>query len=389
MEEVITMEGHTARYAEVKIIYEGKDVSRDIAPYLISFTYTDNASDKADDISITLEDRAKMWSGDWFPSKGDKIRASIIIHNWDDEKKTESLPCGLFEVDQIECSGPPNQVTIKAVSTLVSQPMRQEKHTKAWENVKLSTIAGDFANKSGLKLFWDSPNDPQFERRDQVEISDLEFLSGLCRDYGIAVKVTDTQLVCYDEESYEEHEPVAEISADDKKLIRWSFSSKCTGTYKAAKVTYHDPVKDETITAEESDEYAEGTGRVLVINQKTDNQADAQKLAKKKLQAANKKEITGNLTLMGDLRFVGGSNITVSGFGAFDGKYKIEKATHSVGSSYATKIDLSMGKEAKKEAKSKKAKKAKKGKKKVKGGRLVYPGDNVYVSKEQAGKLNV
>jgi len=139
VEEVMHMDGDQARYAEVSIIYEGKDISRDIAPYLISFTYTDNASDKADDISLTLEDRARLWCGDWFPSKGDKILASIIVHNWEDESKTESLPCGLFEVDQIECSGPPNQVTIKAVSTLVSKPMRQEKHTKAWENVTLSS----------------------------------------------------------------------------------------------------------------------------------------------------------------------------------------------------------------------------------------------------------
>ena len=29
---------------------------RAIAPYLVSFSYTDNASDKADDISVTLED---------------------------------------------------------------------------------------------------------------------------------------------------------------------------------------------------------------------------------------------------------------------------------------------------------------------------------------------
>ena len=378
------MNGHQARYAEVSIIYEGVNISRDIAPYLISFTYTDNASDKADDISLTLEDRARLWCGDWFPSKGDKIRANIIVHNWEDESKTESLPCGLFEVDQIECSGPPNQVTIKAVSTLVSKPMRQEKHTKAWENVTLSSIAGDFANKSGLRLFWDSSEDPQFERRDQVEVSDLEFLSGLCRDYGIAVKVTDTQLVCYDEETYEEKSPVAELSYGDKKLIRWSFSSKTTGTYKSAKISYHDPVKDETFTAEEEGD-AEGTGRVLVINQKADNEADARKIAKKKLQSANKKEITGNITLMGDLRFVGASNITIEGFGAFDGKYAIEKASHTVGDSYTTKLDLRMGGDSKKSAKKKKASKAKK--RKNKGGRLIYEGDNVYYG--SGGKLDV
>ncbi|MBQ7544927.1 MAG: hypothetical protein IJT02_08290 [Synergistaceae bacterium] len=349
------MDTHAARWAEVVIIYEGVNISRDIAPYLLNFTYTDNASDKADDISLTLEDRERLWCSDWFPSKGDKIRASIVIHDWEAANQTQSLPCGTFEVDQIECSGPPNQVTIKAVSTLVSKPMRQEKHTKAWENVKLSTIAGDMAGKNGLRLFWDSSEDPFFERRDQVETSDLEFFSGLARDYGIAVKVTDTQLVCYLEEEYEEHAPVGELSFGDKKLISWSFSSKAAGTYKAAKLQYHDPVKDETFEVEEAGD-AEGTGRTLEINQKADNLGDAQKIAKEKLRKANKREITGSVTLMGDLRFVGSSNVTISGFGAFDGKYVIEKATHSVSGSYTTKLDLSMGKESKQKAATKKAK---------------------------------
>ena len=354
------MDAHESRWAEVVIFYEGVNISKDIAPYLTSFSYTDNASDKADDISLSLEDRKRLWVDDWFPSKGDKIKASIVIHDWDDINKTESLPCGTFEVDQIECSGPPNQITIKAISTLVSKPMRQEKHTKAWEHVKLSTIAGDIANKNGLKLFWDCPNDPLFERRDQVEVSDLEFFAGLSRDYGIAVKVTDTQLVCYDEETYESHSPVGELFFDDKKLINWHFSSKAAGTYKSARLQYHDPVKNEThVVAEDSEDGTEGTGRVLEINQKADTLADAKKIAKEKLRKANKKEITGNLTLMGDLRFVGGSNIKITGFGAFDGNYVIEKATHSVSGGYTTKLDLSMGKESKKEARKKKKAKSK------------------------------
>ena len=368
------MDSHDARWAEVSLIYEGKDISRDIAPYLLSFSYTDNSSDKADDISLTLEDRERLWCADWFPSKGDTIRASIIVHDWEAENRTQSLPCGTFEVDQIECSGPPNQVTIKAVSTLVSKPMRQEKHTKAWENVKLSTIAGDAAGKSGLALFWDSPEDPFFERRDQVETSELEFLSGLCRDYGIAVKVTDTQLVCYDEETYEGHSSVGELAFGDKQLIRWSFSSKTAGTYKAAKLQYHDPVKDETFEVEEAGD-AEGTGRTLEINQKADNLGDAQKIAKEKLRQVNKKEITANLTLMGDLRFVGGSNVNISGFGAFDGKYVIEKATHSVGDAYTTKLDLRMGGASKKSSRSKKKSSGSKSKALSK---LVYAGDDLY-----------
>ena len=83
-----------------------------------------------------------------------------------------------------------------------------------------------------------------------------------------------------------------------------------------------------------------------------DTLGDAKKIAREKIRKANKKEITGSITLMGDLRFVGGSNVKISGFVAFDGEYVIEKATHSISSSYTTKLDLSMSKERKKGKKS-------------------------------------
>lgn len=263
------MEGHETRWAEVVIIYEGENITKDVAPYLLSFTYTDNASDKADDISFSLEDRKRLWIDDWFPTKGNKVKASIVVHEWDAPDKTESLPCRTFEVDEVSVSGSPNTVTIKAISTLVSKPMRQEKHPKAWGNIKLSTIAGDMANKNSLKLFWDSKKDPLFERRDQVEMSDIEFFSGLAKDYGIAVKITDTQLVCYGAEEYEEKSPVGELKFGDKKLLSWGFSSKAAGTYKAAHLQYHDPVKNTNIDlTEESEDETEGTGRTLEANQK-------------------------------------------------------------------------------------------------------------------------
>jgi phage protein D len=339
------METRNARRAEILLLYEGADISRDIAPFLISFSYTDNAGDKADDLAITLEDRKGNWRGPWFPSKGATIRATIITRNWYGPNETKSLPCGTFEIDEIECSGPPTQVQIKAVSTLISKPMRQEQKTKAWENVKLSVIAGDIAKKNGLKLFWDSSNDPLFERRDQVEMSDLEFLQTRCRDYGIGIKVADAQLVCYDEETYEAKDSVAAISFGDKRVKSHRFRTKTRGTYKGARVQYHDPVKDENFEVYADDDDVEETEQVLVINQRVDTLADAENIAEKKLHEANKKETTGSLTMVGDMRFVGGSNVDVSGWGKFDGKYFIEKATHNVskGNGYETSIDLRRG----------------------------------------------
>ena len=360
-----------ARFAEVSIIYESVDITRDIAPFLTSFTYNDNASDKADDISITLEDRKRLWLNDWFPTKGDKIVAAIILHDWHKTNDVQTLPCGAFEVDSVDCSGPPTVINIKAISTLISKPMKSEAHTKAWENVRLSTIAGDIANKNGLNLFCDCESDYYFSRKDQVEISDLEFLNALCHDYGVNVKVTDKQLVLYSRDTYEAKGAIDVLEFGDEKLLRWQFSSKATGIYKAARLQYHDPVKNKNIDVTiKADGQAEGSNRVLMINVKAESTDDAKKICEERLKAANSKEITGSVSLMGDLRYVGGSNVDIKGFGAFDGKYLIESATHSLaGSGYTTNIKLSMNKESKEKAtakKSSKRKAAKPSKKKAK-----------------------
>jgi phage protein D len=371
----LAVDAQNARRAELILVYEGADISRDIAPYLTSFSYTDNSADKSDDISITLEDRKGNWRDPWFPSKGAVIHATIVTHDWDGPNKTESLPCGTFEIDEIECSGPPTQVQIKAVSTAASKSMRQEKKTRGWENVKLSAIAGDIANANSLKLLWDSTDDPLFERRDQVETSDLEFLQHLCKSYGVSVKVSDEQLICYGEEDYEAKDAVASLSFGDKHIKTYRFRKKTRGTHKASKVKYHDAVKGEFYGAdveEEGEEDDEGLGEDLSSNQRAESLADAEAIAKSNLHEANKKETTGSISMMGDMRFVAGVNVQVSGWGKFDDKYFIEKATHSVsmGSGYATSLELRIGG-------------PKKGK--GEGKKLVYTGSDVYGKNSSEG----
>jgi phage protein D len=255
------------------------------------------------------------------------------------------LPCGTFEIDDIECSGPPTQVTIKAVSTTASKSMRQERKTRGWENAKLSAIAGDIAKANGMTLFWDSKEDPIFERRDQVETPDLEFLRTLCKQYGIGLKVADSQIICYGEEDYESKDAVASLSFGDKNIKSYRFRKKTRGTHKGAKVKYHDAVKDKDFDVYAGEDDDEGLGEDLVVNQKAESLADAEAIAKNKLHEKNKKETTGSVSMIGDMRFAAGVNIQVTGWGKFDGKYFVEKVSHSVsmGSGYATSLELRVG----------------------------------------------
>ena len=340
-----------ARSVNVVITYSGKDISSDIAPYLTAFTFTDNSGDKSDDISFTLEDRQGLWLDSWFPSKGSKITCSIVSN----DVTAQSLPCGQYEADQIDYSCPPKTITIKGISTAITHSMKTEKHSKAWENTGLRAIASDIANDNGLSLYFKA-SDTQIERREQILTSDIEFLSALCADYGLEVKVNEGKLIIYDGEQNEGTSSIAEIDSSDTKIIAYRFTSKSAKTYKKAKVKYHHAVKDETFEGEDEDDSVEGTERVLEINEYAESTGDAKAIATKRLYEANKKEVTGTITMMGDMRFRAGSNVTLTGFGAFSGKYTITKATHTVANGYTTALELQEAKATKKSGKTRKTK---------------------------------
>ena len=60
---------YPARRAALQILYESKDISVDLAKYLIGASYKDVMSGEADTFDLTLDDRQGLWSGDWYPSK--------------------------------------------------------------------------------------------------------------------------------------------------------------------------------------------------------------------------------------------------------------------------------------------------------------------------------
>lgn len=329
------------RMVILNLIYEGTDISKDIAPYLLSFTYTDKASGEADDIQIALEDKDTKWLGNWFPKKGDTINASITLLNWDKNGQNIKLPCGSFQIDEIEIAYPPTTVTIKGVSVLVKTSAAGQMKTKAWESLNLKNIAIEIAKKNAMELFYDSNKNPIYERKDQIKISDLLFLQTLCLDAGLAIKCTSSQIVIYDEKEYENKSSIATISKGDIRIISVSLRNKTAGTYNKAKVAYHDSLVNETIEAEASSDDSPDNGKVLEINQRVKSQAEAESLAEEQLRQANKKEVSGRIDLTGFPNVVGGSVITLSGWGNFDGKYFVQSATHTYsGSGYLVSIEI-------------------------------------------------
>lgn len=325
------------RRSFVEITYENKDITRDISVDLLDFSYNDNESGKADDISIALKDEDFLWQGDWHPSFGDVIDATIVLQ--DENGEQTRLRCGKFSIDEMESAGPPSIFNINAVSVPLKKNIRGQKKSKAWENVKLSSIADDVANNGELTLVYLPKENPLYDRRDQRDETDLQFLQRLCKDEAFALKITDEQLVIFDPKAQEEAEPILELFRIGGDVKTWNFKDQENDVYSKCVVKYKDPktgkVNQYTYTSPSIND-----GKTFTVTKRAASIAEAERIAKAKLTEKNRDKTTATLNVIGNTNLVTGLTVKLSGFGVYSGKYLITKSSHKVGGGYETSIEL-------------------------------------------------
>lgn len=354
-----------ARRAWLKLLYDSADISADVAPFLRSATFTDNFN-SADDLQITLADAEGLWRGDWFPAKGARLTATIFVSDWNAPGDAARLYCGVFFVDEVTAQGPEATVTVKARSVMVTDAngpgagIQKQLKTRAWENTTLKTIAAQIAVEAGLKLHFQLSEDISYGRRDQLERSDLGFLEWLGDEGGFCVKVSGEKLIVCSRGDLEAGAPVGTVqrrgprkktafktlsgATGMSEVSSWSFSSSAGTQYKNCTVSWYDAAKKATYRATASTD-AVDSGQSLTLSERAESPADAQRIAAARLKRANLSAVRGTLTMMGDVRMAAGVNITVEGFGVFDGRFFIDSAVHSVdgGGGYKTTIQVHRG----------------------------------------------
>ncbi|MCL2458901.1 MAG: contractile injection system protein, VgrG/Pvc8 family [Desulfobulbus sp.] len=336
-----------ARRAQLQVTIGGHDATSYIEPYLTSFTFSDQAEGKSDEIQIELHDRDGKWRNGWLPSKGAKITAAIRCLNWFGPGQSPALNCGSFTCDEVSYSGPPDKVSIKGVSASLTGPLRETERTQGWEAFSLEGVAGDIAGRNGLSLFYDA-GAHAFDRQDQRGESDLAFLTRLAEERGVSVKVRDDQLILYGARDADARPAGLTFQRSGEgfaTVSEYDFKEKSEGTgFTACEVQYHDPATGETHTATYNpsgkplDE--ETTIKPLVMDRRIESEAAAMELARNSLRGQNGGECAGSFTIMGHPGLVAGMTVSMSGFGRFDGAYFVTKADHKLGGKYTTSAEI-------------------------------------------------
>jgi uncharacterized protein len=317
--------------ASYKVVFAGRDITTDISRYLLSLTYSDKTQGASDEIEIVVEDTDSLWRNDWFPQKGDTLDVTIGLDG-------VVVPCGVFEIDEVEMSGPPDQVSIRGLATGIKSPLRT-KNSYAFEQQSLKAIAETVGGRHGLTVSGEI-DAIQIERATQNRETDLGFLARIAAEFGYVFNLRGLNLVFTTVFKLEESDPVTEIDRTD--LIRYSIRDKTSGVFKSARTQYHNPQTDKLQTAESAATDDVATDDVLEVRTRAENDGQAETKAKAALHDTNSKQQSGNITLPGSPLLLAGSNFDLTGMGVLSGKYHVVESSHRIdaGGGYTTDVEI-------------------------------------------------
>ncbi len=314
-----------ARRADIKVTWLSKDITRDLDPHLLGLTYGDNLSGAADDLGLELEDRDGLWSGDWKPTLGDTVEVEWSAEPW--ATTVGTLKTGTYAHDKITMKGPPRIVNIKAVSAPLATGLRRRKRTHGWSGSTLKQIAQDIASRAGMKLLYTAEEGFHYKRKVQKNQSDLDFLEKLCKKAGQALKVTDGQIVIFDELDRDKGDAVCDIDLTGGNVKEWDFDGDDSDRYGSCRVSCMNPRSKKKIVGVFNDP-DRPDGQTLEVVHHCDTVAEAKSVARALLFNANRFATSGTLTTVGDCGLVAGVIFNLKNARGFDGKFIIDHAEH-------------------------------------------------------------
>lgn len=315
----------TVPKATYEIIYNGKNITGNILPCALSFTYSDKSNGEADEIELNLEDSGRLWQNEWYPTKGDTISAKIF-------NLGNTLNCGSFEIDEITCSGESSAgdiISIKGIAAGISKKLRT-KTSYAHENKTLREIVNTIASKHGLTVQGEI-EDIRISRETQYDKTDLNFLKHLSSTYGYTFSIRGNKLTFTNVFTIENKKEALTIKRTE--LSSWNITDKTSESFKSATNTFHNPQQKKVITHTQTENeisYSQSKADTLELKLRVENIKQAETKTKAALYRANSLQQQGSFSMPGNTLVVAGVNCEMVGIGMCSGKYYIDSTTHTV-----------------------------------------------------------
>lgn len=327
---------------DFKVIADNQDITDLLRDRLLSLRTTDKPGLESDDCEIVIDDRDGAVA---FPKKGATLEISLGYEG-------EPLVfIGRYKVDEIEISGPPQSMMIRAKPADMVASLKEQKR-RSWENTTLDAIVGDIARDNALQPF--CPLNLAIARADQINESDVHFITRMARQYGATATVKDGKLIVItrgDGMSGSGIElPTIALHRDD--IASYSLSFPDRALYSEVRASFQNRATGQLQTIVLTNETAPGTAHAP---KHTDRHihptaAEAQAAAQSRKAALNRATMSGRIELMKGRADVGAEKwLELTGIKSeADGIYLIESVEQSFSkSAWITTIRINAGNKGK------------------------------------------
>lgn len=128
-----------------RVTLDGTDLTDRMRPRLISLSLSEKRGDEADQLDIVLSDADGMLA---IPDEG------AVLQVWLGWKQGRDVVPGLiakgsYKVDDVQHSGPPDQITIRARAADFTSEIRNRR-SQSWKDTTLGAVLRDVAGRNGL-----------------------------------------------------------------------------------------------------------------------------------------------------------------------------------------------------------------------------------------------
>ncbi|WP_184438685.1 phage late control D family protein [Xanthomonas cannabis] len=169
-----------------RVVLDGTDLTARIAPRLLDLTLTECRGGEADQLDLRIHDHDGKMA---LPKRG--VRLAVAL-GW---KATGLVDKGVFVVDEVEYSGAPDIITVRARSADLTADMRTRRE-RSWHSTTLGAVLNALAGEHGLTpRVAETLARTRLPHLDQANESDMNLLTRLGQRFDAVATVKAGSLV--------------------------------------------------------------------------------------------------------------------------------------------------------------------------------------------------
>ena len=334
-----------------RIVANGSDITSLINDRLLLLRTTDKPGMESDEFELRIDDRDGQVT---LPRRGAGIEIYLGY------AETSLVRLGLYVVDEIEVSGPPDTIVIRGKASDMRGTGKSIR-LGSWEDVPLSKIVSDIAARNGWTPACTIAT--KVARADQLHESDFSFVTRLAKQYDCTAKVGDGKLMVMQRQAglSASGKAIGAITITRSDVSRWQFRLGDRNAHKTVTAKHQDKKTGTlSVVSLENDDVPDGLPAVHTDRHIHPNKTAAESAAKARLAAFNRSTAGVRLEMPGRTDLFAERLIVATGFKVgLDGEYltdSVEQTFTQAG--WSTTVECNGGKKGKAKAKGKKPKKA-------------------------------